>query len=83
MMLNATGMKRHIPYIPKKPMMVAATACGLLGCFGRANGSTAPRACLNHALRSMPPKKRILDRKATLSAPAPLQYIYKYLNLFQ
>ena len=28
-MLKATGLKRHIPYIPKKPMMAAATVCGI------------------------------------------------------
>ncbi len=33
-MLKATGLKRHIPYIPKKPMMAAATVCGLLGGLG-------------------------------------------------
>lgn len=33
-MLNATGMKRFIPFIPKKPMMAAATVCGLLGGLG-------------------------------------------------
>ena len=33
-MLEATGMKRHIPYIPKKPMMAAATFCGMLGGLG-------------------------------------------------
>ena len=33
-MLEATGMKRHIPYIPKKPMMAAATFCGALGGLG-------------------------------------------------
>ncbi len=33
-MLKATGMKRHIPYIPKKPMMAAATVCGWLGGLG-------------------------------------------------
>ena len=33
-MLKATGMKRHIPYIPKKPMMAAATICGVLGGLG-------------------------------------------------
>lgn len=33
-MLKATGMKRHIPYIPKKPMMAAATVCGVLGGLG-------------------------------------------------
>lgn len=33
-MLKATGMNRFIPYIPKKPMMAAATVCGLLGGLG-------------------------------------------------
>jgi hypothetical protein len=33
-MLKAVGMKRHIPYIPKKPMMAAATVCGMLGGLG-------------------------------------------------
>lgn len=33
-MLKATGMKRHIPYIPKKPMMAAAAVCGVLGGLG-------------------------------------------------
>lgn len=33
-MLSATGLKRRIPYIPRKPMMMAATACGLLGGLG-------------------------------------------------
>lgn len=33
-MLKATGMKRWIPYIPKTPMMAAATACGLMGGLG-------------------------------------------------
>ena len=33
-MLKATGMSRHIPYIPKKPMMAAATVCGVLGGLG-------------------------------------------------
>ena len=33
-MLKATGMKRHIPFIPHKPMMAAATVCGLLGGLG-------------------------------------------------
>lgn len=33
-MLKATGMKRHIPYIPRTPMMTAATACGMLGGLG-------------------------------------------------
>lgn len=33
-MLNATEMKRFIPYIPKKPMMAAATVCGALGGLG-------------------------------------------------
>lgn len=33
-MLKATGMSRHIPYIPKKPMMAAATICGVLGGLG-------------------------------------------------
>ena len=33
-MLKATDMHRHIPYIPKKPMMAAATVCGALGGLG-------------------------------------------------
>ena len=33
-MLKATGMKRFIPYIPHKPMMAAATVCGMLGGLG-------------------------------------------------
>lgn len=33
-MLKATEMKRWIPYIPKKPMMFAATICGALGGLG-------------------------------------------------
>lgn len=33
-MMRATGMKRHIPYIPKKPIMAAATVCGVLGGLG-------------------------------------------------
>ena len=33
-MLKAVGMKRHIPYIPKKPMIAAATVCGMLGGLG-------------------------------------------------
>ena len=33
-MLKATGMKRHIPYIPKTPMMIVATLCALLGGLG-------------------------------------------------
>lgn len=33
-MMNATDMKRFIPFIPKKPMMAAATVCGLLGGLG-------------------------------------------------
>lgn len=33
-MLKATSMKRLIPYIPKKPMMVAACVCGVLGGLG-------------------------------------------------
>ncbi|MCQ2062838.1 MAG: SDR family oxidoreductase [Fibrobacter sp.] len=33
-MLKATGMKRFIPFIPKKPMMAAATVCGIFGGFG-------------------------------------------------
>ena len=33
-MLEATGMNRHIPYIPQKPMMAAATVCGMLGGLG-------------------------------------------------
>ena len=33
-MLKATGMKRRIPFIPHKPMMAAATICGLLGGLG-------------------------------------------------
>ena len=33
-MLKATGMRRRIPFIPRKPMMAAATLCGLLGGLG-------------------------------------------------
>lgn len=33
-MLKATELKRHIPYIPKKPMMAAAVACGAFGGLG-------------------------------------------------
>lgn len=33
-MLKATGMKRFIPFIPKKPMMAAATVCGIFGGLG-------------------------------------------------
>ncbi|MBR2212053.1 MAG: SDR family oxidoreductase [Fibrobacter sp.] len=33
-MLKATDMKRHIPYIPQKPMMAAATVCGMFGGLG-------------------------------------------------
>ena len=33
-MLKATGLKRFIPYIPKKPMMTAAAVCGLFGGLG-------------------------------------------------
>lgn len=33
-MLKATGMKRWIPFIPHKPMMAAATVCGVLGGLG-------------------------------------------------
>ena len=33
-MLKAVGLKRRIPYIPKKPMMAAATVCGMLGGLG-------------------------------------------------
>ena len=33
-MLEATGMKRHIPFIPRKPIMAAATICGILGGLG-------------------------------------------------
>lgn len=33
-MLKATGMKRWIPFIPHKPMMAAATICGVLGGLG-------------------------------------------------
>ena len=33
-MLEATGMKRYIPFIPRKPMMAAATVCGVLGGLG-------------------------------------------------
>ena len=33
-MLKATGMNRHIPFIPRKPMMAAATVCGVLGGLG-------------------------------------------------
>lgn len=33
-MLQATGMNRHIPYIPQKPMMAAATVCGMFGGLG-------------------------------------------------
>lgn len=33
-MLNAVSMKRWIPFIPHKPMMAAATVCGVLGGLG-------------------------------------------------
>jgi len=33
-MLKATGMRRFIPFIPKKPMMAAATICGIFGGLG-------------------------------------------------
>lgn len=33
-MLKATGMKRWVPFIPKKPMMAAATICGIFGGLG-------------------------------------------------
>ena len=33
-MMLATRMKRWIPYIPKKPMMAAATICGMFGGLG-------------------------------------------------
>ncbi len=33
-MLKATGMRRRIPFIPRKPMMAAATLCGLFGGLG-------------------------------------------------
>ena len=33
-MLKATGMRRRIPFIPRKPMMAAATLCGLFGALG-------------------------------------------------
>lgn len=33
-MLKATGMKRFVPFIPKRPMMMAATVCGVLGGLG-------------------------------------------------
>ena len=33
-MLEATGMKRRIPFIPRKPMMAAATVCGVFGGLG-------------------------------------------------
>lgn len=33
-MLKATGMKRWVPFIPKKPMMAAATVCGIFGGLG-------------------------------------------------
>ena len=33
-MLKVTGLKRRIPYIPKRLMMAAATVCGLLGGLG-------------------------------------------------
>jgi nucleoside-diphosphate-sugar epimerase len=33
-MLKATGMNRWIPFIPHKPMMAAATVCGVLGGLG-------------------------------------------------
>lgn len=32
--LKVTGMKRFIPFIPKKPMMTVATVCGLFGGLG-------------------------------------------------
>ena len=33
-MLKATGMRRRIPFIPRKPMMAAAILCGLFGGLG-------------------------------------------------
>lgn len=33
-MLRATGMRRWIPFIPRKPMMAAATVCGIFGGLG-------------------------------------------------
>ena len=33
-MLKATGMRRRIPFIPRKPMMAAVTLCGLFGGLG-------------------------------------------------
>ncbi|WP_173475771.1 NAD(P)-dependent oxidoreductase [Fibrobacter succinogenes] len=33
-MMVATGMKRFIPFIPKKPMMMVASVCGLMGGLG-------------------------------------------------
>ena len=36
-MLKATGMRRWIPFIPRKPMMAAATACGFATCFALAS----------------------------------------------
>lgn len=33
-MLKATGMRRWIPFIPRKPMMAAATVCGIFGGLG-------------------------------------------------
>lgn len=33
-MLKATGMKRWVPFIPKMPMMAAATVCGIFGGLG-------------------------------------------------
>lgn len=33
-MMQATGVKRHIPYIPQKPMMAAATVAGAFGGLG-------------------------------------------------
>ena len=33
-MLKATGTRRWIPFIPRKPMMAAATLCGLFGGLG-------------------------------------------------
>lgn len=33
-MMQATGMKRHVPYIPKRPMMAAATVAGMFGGLG-------------------------------------------------
>ena len=33
-MLKVTGMRRWIPFIPRKPMMAAATICGIFGDLG-------------------------------------------------